>query len=41
MARRFTWCDALPGPEFGVDRKWLAERQTDAIDRAPRGRELQ
>jgi hypothetical protein len=27
-------------PLFGVDRKWLAEGQNDAIDRAPRGREL-
>lgn len=27
LARRFTRCDAAACPEFGVDRKWLAERE--------------
>lgn len=28
LAHRFTLCGAAARPEFGVDRKWLAERQT-------------
>lgn len=31
MAHRFTQRDEAARPEFGVDRKWLADGQTDAI----------
>lgn len=35
VAHRFTWRDAAVRSEFGADRKWLAERQTDATDSTP------